>query len=307
MSYFDTTRLDPERAELLCIEADSRPDRIESGYPSLDAALGKGLRRGDVMVIGARPGMGLTPLCLNLAARLGAACSRKVAIISGDYPCPPGVDGEQHRLAERMIGIAAGVSEEMLRRHELRPYEKEWFDDAAAKICNGNISIVNGYNFNPGALPKKLSTDSELRGTEVIIIDSMRGLDLSSYGNMPLSPARHVCCVLKHIAIEYHTAIIMTYKIGRQVEIKRADHRPSLGMGDMNIAKDPSVDIAAFLYRDDYYDSCSKDRGLAELIIEKGGVLPMRNTVIFRVDPETHRFYDNGSKEQNSDPFRCDE
>ncbi len=289
--------LDAKQADVLKETVRIRKEQIKTGFAELDKEVN--FRKGDVMMIGARPKMGLTSLCLNIVGRLAFGQTKKVAYFWGDRP-----PGREDILAEHLIGIAAAVPQKMIRLRELRPYEQERFDEAAGKMCNGNISIENGYGVTPADIEAKL--DGDLKGTEVVIIDSFRGLDLGCYKDKVLSPARHACYCLKDIAQRKNVAVILTYKVGKQVETKRADHRPMIGCGDMNIARDSGVDIAGFLYRDEYYDSCSKDKGIAEFIIEKGGVLPIRNTVSFRIDPETHRFYDNGNKEQGSDPFRCE-
>ncbi len=289
-------RLDGKMAGILREEVRDRRERIRTGFSALDEAVT--FRIGDVMVIGGRPKMGLTSLCLNIAGRLAFGQNKKVAYFWGDRPA-----GSEYILAEHLIGIAAAVPQKMIRLRELRPCELERFDEAAGKMCNGNLFLENGYGITPADIGAKL--DGNLKGTDVVILDSFRGLDLSSYREKALSPARHACYHLKDIAQKKNVAIIMTYKVGRKVEM-RADHRPMLGCGDMDIARDYGVDIAGFLYRDEYYNFKTCEPGLAELIIEKGGVLPMRNTVSFRVDPETHRFYDNGNKEQGSDPFRCE-
>ena len=154
-------RLDEKQAELIREAVRARGERIKTGFPALDDAVT--FRKGDVMVIGGRPKMGLTSLCLNIAGRLAFGPNRKVAYFWFDRPV-----GREDIIAEHLIGIAAAVPQKMIRLRELRPFELERFDEAAGKICNGNISIASGYGITPDNIGIKL--DGELKGTEVITI-----------------------------------------------------------------------------------------------------------------------------------------
>ena len=278
-------KLDEVMAGVLRETVRVRGEPIKTGFSAVDDTIT--IRKGDVMVIGARPKMGLTSLCLNITGRLAFGQDKKVAYFWGDRP-----DGREDILAEHLIGIAASVPQKMVRLRELRPCELERFDEAAGKVCNGNIFIENGYGITPADIEAKLAGD--LKGMDVVIIDSFSGINTKTGEENGISPARHACYRLKDIAQRKNVAIIMAYKVGRQVETNRADHRPMIGCGDMDIARDYAVDIAGFLYRDEYYNFKTCNPGVAELIFEKGTPIPARTTVRLRFAPDTHRFYDDG-------------
>lgn len=276
-------RLDAEQAEVLRETVRIRGEQIKTGFAAFDKEAV--FRKGDVMMIGARPKMGLTSLCLNIAGRLAFGQNKKVAYFWFDR-----LPGREDILAERLTGIAAAVPQKMVRLHELRPYELERFDEAAGKICNGNIAIETCGSVTVAEIERRL--DSDLKGTDVVIIDSFQGLDLTPYEGNGLSPARCAGYGLKDLTKKKDVAIIVTYKVGKTVETSRADHRPIMAL-DMRIANEYGVDIAGFLYRDEFYNFRTCEQGVAELIIEKGTPLPIRTTVKLRFDRETLRFYDN--------------
>ena len=125
----------------------------------------------------------------------------------------------------------------------------------------------------------------------MVIIDSFQGLDLTPYEGNSLSQGRCAGYGLKDLAKKKDVAIIVAYKVGKTVETSRADHRPLTAL-DMRIANEYGVDIAGFLYRDEFYNFKTCEQGIADLIIEKGATLPIRTTIKLRFDSETLRFYD---------------
>jgi replicative DNA helicase len=73
---------------------------------------------------------------------------------------------------------------------------------------------------------------------------------------------------LKELAKELNTTVILLSQLSRSCE-QRENKRPVLSDLRETGAIEQDADIVAFLYRDEYYNSESKDKGIAEFIIRK--------------------------------------
>ena len=73
---------------------------------------------------------------------------------------------------------------------------------------------------------------------------------------------------MKIIAKELDVPVIALSQLSRESE-KRQDHKPMLSDLRESGAIEQDADIVMFLYRDDYYNHDSPDKGISEVIIAK--------------------------------------
>ena len=73
---------------------------------------------------------------------------------------------------------------------------------------------------------------------------------------------------LKLIARDLDVPVIAISQLSRAVE-QRTDKRPSLSDLRESGSIEQDADLVMFVYRDDYYDDSSDDKGTAELILAK--------------------------------------
>jgi len=84
----------------------------------------------------------------------------------------------------------------------------------------------------------------------------------------PKEEAAEVVGMLKNLAKELGIPIVALAQVNREVD-KRPDPRPN--MGDLSNAAEieQEADLVIMLYRDEVYDPDTKDKGIAELLVEK--------------------------------------
>jgi len=229
---------------------------ITTGLKALDQKLG-GFHSGDLILIPARPSMGKTSLlgyCVAMAAKSGKRCG----LISGEQP------GKQ--IAARLMAAASRVDASKFRNADL--------DDAELARVSATIVGVQ-------ALPMWMYDRSAPTITEVIRtarkwkmehhIDALYvdyAQRVTGEGKDRYSQVSDVARSLKTLARELDIPVIALAQVNRSVD-SRPDKRP--GMGDISDSGEleKEADQVVILYRDEYYNADSADKGVAELIVEK--------------------------------------
>ena len=110
-----------------------------TGFGDLDRLLDGGLKRSDLIVLAARPGMGKSALSMNVAANAALRYGVSVAVFSLE------MSGKQ--LTARVISAEAVVESARIRANTMHPGEEARLGDALARL--GGLQ--------PGELPKSVA------------------------------------------------------------------------------------------------------------------------------------------------------
>ncbi|STO31246.1 Replicative DNA helicase [Fusobacterium necrogenes] len=233
---------------------------ISSGFSDFDQ-MTSGFHPSDLVILAARPAMGKTAFALNLALNAAMKSKKGVLLFS--------LEMSSSQLLQRLLSIEAGIGLQKIRNGFLDPDDWGKLGLASMKLSNSEINIADLPNVNVleiRAIARRLKAAGKL---DMIIIDYLQLIK----GNNGKSDNRQqeiseISRALKGIARELDIPIIALSQLSRATE-QRADRRPMLSDLRESGAIEQDADMVMFLYRDDYYNEDSEDKGLTEVIIGK--------------------------------------
>lgn len=253
---------------------------ISSGFSDFDQ-MTSGFHPSDLVILAARPAMGKTAFALNLALNAAMKSKKGVLLFS--------LEMSSSQLLQRLLSIEAGIGLQKIRNGFLDPDDWGKLGLASMKLSNSEINIADLPNVNVleiRAIARRLKAAGKL---DMIIIDYLQLIK----GNNGKSDNRQqeiseISRALKGIARELDIPIIALSQLSRATE-QRADRRPMLSDLRESGAIEQDADMVMFLYRDDYYNEDSEDKGLTEVIIGKQRNGPV-GTIKLRFFHEYTRF-----------------
>lgn len=232
---------------------------LSTGFHRLDAILNGGLRKGQLMVLAARPAMGKTALALCIAANVAAAGSR-VAVFSLE------MGGED--LLHRVMCCRAMVPISEFLRGDLDAEERGRIRSAANEIVKWKGLAIDDH---AGAalkdIERKLAEFAGAGGVDLVILDYLQLMDAKA--DTREQAIAGISRGLKKLARKYKAPFLVLSQLSRAVET-RGGARPQLSDLRESGAIEQDADIVAFIYRESYYKPMDVSvQGQAEIIIAK--------------------------------------
>ena len=259
-----------ERLNEVLFETFERLDRLNSpdkdlyrgiptGIRELDNTI-TGLNRSDLVIIGARPGMGKTSFALNIARHAAITAGKRVAFFS--------LEMSKEQLASRIISTEALVGGTKLRTGDLTEGEWTRLVEAGDILSKADLYLDD----SPGiTVPEMKAKVRRLKNVDLVIIDYLQLMQGSGYGKNSdnrVTVVGEISRSLKIMAKELDVPVICLSQLSRAVE-SRTDKRPILSDLRESGAIEQDADSVMFLYRDEYYHENTEDKGVAECIVAK--------------------------------------
>ena len=232
---------------------------LPSGFTDLDMQT-TGFHPGDLVVVGARPGMGKTSFCLNIATYVGIEVKVPVALFS--------LEMSKELIVLRMICSEAEVDSKSVRSgyHTKEDYRK--LVNAAGRLAEAPIFIDDSFNtvLEMRAKARRLKAE---HGLGLIIVDYlqlMRGEGSYIAREQVISD---ISRSFKALAKDLKVPIIVISQLNRSCEQRGDNKRPIIADLRESGAIEQDADTILFLYRGDYYKAKDAEEGIAELDIAK--------------------------------------
>jgi replicative DNA helicase len=234
-----------------------------SGFKQVDKKLGGWMHEGHLVVIAGRPAMGKSAFAQQLVESVAA--QGKTAIM---YT----LEMSGYEITERSVSRRSGVPIPKLKTGEdMIESEKDSIMEALREFRYLPFLVDDASFGIEQLIEKTLAVQNGLAAKGlpplgVIAVDYLQ-LVTGSGSNRTLEIGQ-VTGGLKRLAKELKVPVLALSQLNRAVENK-TDKRP--GLSDLresgNIEQD--ADMVLFLYRDEYYNENSEDKGIAEIICGK--------------------------------------
>lgn len=187
---------------------DREEDRLYVGFSKLDDLLG-GLEGGDMIVIGARPGVGKSALVTQITSNM-AANGKRVGFYN--------LEMQEKQVYERFVVAQSGIGLTRLRR------AKKFLGDEEERFKKANKTLLERDNIVITTGSKSMSeirSESRHMGYDVIIIDYLQLLkpDKSYRGNR-YAEVGAISKAIKSLAMELNIPIIALSQLNRVSEAR---------------------------------------------------------------------------------------
>ena len=234
-----------------------------TGFSGLDRVLA-GMGKSDLILVGARPGMGKTSFCLNIASNVAAQTGKKVCIFS--------LEMSADQLVSRMISSEAMVDSYALRTGELSHDDWENIAAATSKLAKCDILIDDTSGITVTGMKAKLRRVDNLG---LVVIDYLQLMQGDHRNDNRVQEVAEISRAMKIMAKELMVPVICCAQLSRGPE-SRQDKKPMLSDLRDSGAIEQDADVVMFLYRNEYYKvnegsvpNAEADSSVAEVIVAK--------------------------------------
>ncbi len=232
----------------------------KTGFSLLDRVLA-GMGKSDLVLIGARPGMGKTSFALNIATNVAKQTKKAVCIFS--------LEMSAEQLVNRVLSSEALVNSYALRTGELTPEDWEHLAVASGELSGCDILIDDTSGMTVTAMKAKLR---RVQNLGLVVIDYLGLMQGDHHNDNRVQEVSEISRSLKIMAKELMVPVICCAQLSRGPE-SRTDKKPMLSDLRDSGAIEQDADTVIFLYRSEYYktDETANNQttSIAEVIIAK--------------------------------------
>ena len=234
---------------------------IETGFIELDR-MTSGLHPADLIIVAARPGLGKTSFCLNVAENVALRNHQSVGIFS--------LEMSKEQLVKRLLCSEAEVDSHKVNTGYLNKEDWGKLGRAAGALSQSRIYIDDSAAISIAEMNSKARRLGLEKGVDLIIVDYLQLMTGSGarYENRNQEISQ-ISRGLKALAKELSIPVLAISQLSRAVESRRGDHRPQLSDLRESGSIEQDADLVLFIYREELFNPTDENSGVAEMIIGK--------------------------------------
>ena len=234
----------------------------KTGFSALDKMLVQ-MGKGDLVIVGARPGMGKTSFAMNIATNVAKNTRKAVCIFSLE------MSGEQ--LVNRILSSEALVDSYSLRSGQLKSDDWNNIASVVQNLSGCDIYIDDTSAITATEMKSKLR---RIKNLGLVVIDYIGLMQSTSNTDNRAQQVGEISRNLKIMAKDFGIPIICCAQLNRGTESRPGvGKRPTLADLRDSGSIEQDADIVLFLYRDEYYKDISGAKGN-----DQEGVAPVEDT-----------------------------
>ncbi len=235
---------------------------IPSGISTLDS-ITTGLNRSDLIIVGARPGMGKTSFILNIARNVAVQQNRTVAIFN--------LEMSREQMVNRLLSSEARVPSKNLRTGTLSADEWTRIATASSALCKAPIYLDETADIT---VPEMKARLRRVKNLGFVVVDYLQLMHSAKKSDNRAQEVSEITRSLKIMAKELDVPIMVAAQLSRAPEKQGGSHRPGLSDLRESGSIEQDADQVLFIYREGYYSSQQEDpsavsQNTSEIIVAK--------------------------------------
>jgi replicative DNA helicase len=255
---------------------------VPTGFKDLDNLLA-GFQKSDLIILAARPSMGKTALALNLGLHVSSREKIPVGIFS--------LEMSRDQLVDRLLTCETGIDSWRLRTGNLREDDFSKINYAMGVLSEAPLYIDDSPMLSVMDVRAKARRLQAEKGLGLLIIDYLQLMEASHRGGGEQNRVQEVSDIsrgLKALARELNIPVIALSQLSRAVEM-RTPKIPMLSDLRESGSIEQDADVVMFIYREDYYEPETENKGITSVLIKKHRNGPVGDVDLF-FHPEFGRF-----------------
>ncbi len=237
-------------------DEDYGSDGIKVKIPQLDEITG-GFKKGEFVVIAARPSMGKTAFSLQMISNISK--NQNTAFFSLEMPTDS--------IIKRLVSLESSLSQNIFRNYKNIPQNNvEMINKSLFYLKNKNIWIDDtpGLRINDLIWKIKKLNSSIEGGLDIVFIDYLQLIESDGKVENRQQSISNISRSLKTLARELDIPVVSLSQLSRKVET-REEKRPMMSDLRESGAIEQDSDVIILLYRPNYYSKEKNSSILEEL------------------------------------------
>jgi replicative DNA helicase len=233
---------------------------LATGFMDLDQRT-SGLQKADLVILAARPSMGKTAFAINIAEHATLNQNKPVVVFSMEMPAD--------QIVIRMLSSIGRIDQTRIRNGKLE--EEDWprLSAAVSKLKSRPLFIDDTPALTPTEIRSRLRRIMREHGDiALVMVDYLQLMQVGGKSEGRTAEISEISRSLKSIAKEFSCPVLALSQLSRAVE-SRPNKRPVNSDLRESGAIEQDADLIMFIYRDEYYNEDSPEKGVAEIIIGK--------------------------------------
>jgi replicative DNA helicase len=205
-----------------------------------------GFQRSELIIVAARPSMGKTAFCLNVAAHAAIEAQTGIAVFS--------LEMSKEQLVQRLLCAEGPIDAQRVRRGLLSDADFTLLARAAGVLSGCPIWIDD----SPGITLLEMRSKARRLRLEndigLIIVDYLQLMKSPEYSENRVQEISEISRSLKGLARELEIPVIALSQLSRASEQRGGDRRPILSDLRDSGAIEQDADVVLFIHRAEMYE-----------------------------------------------------
>jgi replicative DNA helicase len=234
---------------------------LSTGFSRIDQVI-KGLRKQNLVILGARPSMGKTTLAVNIAEHVGMDRQQPVLIFS--------LEMSATELKFKILSSLSKVSHENIQTGNLTGKEEMKLAEAIPAFNSAKIYLDDSPGLKMADIRARCRRIKRKYGLGLVMVDYLALINEDKKQKVENETKRisDISRALKGLAKELDIPVLALSQLNREVE-KREDKRPIMADLRQSGQIEADADVVMFIYRHGIYYPNTSDKNIAEIIIAK--------------------------------------